>query len=464
MLRDLPAWRISGFRLAMIFVALFAASILVMLGIIWWQSSAYVDKRINLIIHTRAERLMRMPPQKLPAALDEAMEIDTRKINLFGLYHADGGYVAGNVAQLPTALPVDGQLYDFPGYQPLPHIEEFSSKPEARVMAMRLPQGDILLLGRETGDLNDIRDIFLRSLLTGGAITLALGLSIGFILSRESLKRVAEVGRTSAQIMLGDLSHRVAVSTRHDELDLLAMTINRMLDEIERLIAEVKGVTDSIAHDMRTPLTHLRLKLQAAQQRFDPSDDASAIFEDLLAEVDTLLGRFRALLRISEIRGSVRRAGFVKTDVAQVIRDVIELIGPLAEEKGITLLPALHPVPPILGDPALLFEAVLNLLDNAIKFTGSGGRVYVATSEANGHVLIDVVDNGCGIDPADRERLLQPFTQGKRNSPSETTAASGHGLGLSIVNAIVRLHDFELVFCDADVGAHLRISAPADYA
>ncbi len=456
---DLPAWRISGFRLAIIFVTLFAAGILTMLAFTWWQSLVYVDKHINLIIQTRAERMMQLPANRLAAAVTEAMEIDTRKINLFGLFRADGSYIAGNLPHLPAGLPVDGHVHDFPDYRPVSDAAEFSSRPEARAMAIRLPHGEILLLGREIGDLVDIRNIYLRSLLAGGAVTLVVGLLVGFLLSRESLHRVAEVGRTSAEIMNGDLSHRIAVSSRQDELDLLATTINRMLDEIERLMREVKGVTDSIAHDMRTPLTHLGLRLQAARQQFSPDDPAHAVFDALLADIDTLIGRFNALLRIAEIEGTVRRAGFVTTDAAKVIEDVIELIGPLAEDKNIALVPMLQ-ASPVMADPDLLFEALLNLIENAIKFTDPGGLVRVSATVHDDTVDIDVIDNGCGIAVADRERLLHPFTHRPRKPSNDPRNMSGHGLGLSIVNAIVRLHDFELQFCDATVGAHLRIRAP----
>jgi signal transduction histidine kinase len=254
-------------------------------------------------------------------------------------------------------------------------------------------------------------------------------------------------------IMRGDLGARLPVSERRDEVDMLATIVNRMLDRIERLLGEVKGVSDSIAHDLRTPLTRLRAQLYRMQTESDPTDPRTAMLERCIVDTDALLDRFRALLRISELEDLRRRAGFAEVDLGDTLRRVHELYTPVAEDKGVTLTLTLDQPQSVNADAHLLIEALSNLVANAIKFTPAQGTVELRGGRTPNGPRIDVLDNGPGIPTAERGAVLQRFYRSE--SGRETP---GFGLGLSIVAAIIRLHDFRLEISDnAPRGARLTL-------
>jgi signal transduction histidine kinase len=253
--------------------------------------------------------------------------------------------------------------------------------------------------------------------------------------------------------MRGDLGARLPVSERRDEVDMLATIVNRMLDRIERLLGEVKGVSDNIAHDLRTPLTRLRAQLYRLQTESDPHDARTAVLERCIVDTDALLDRFRALLRISELEDLRRRAGFAEVDLADTLRQIHELYAPLAEDKGVTFALTVADAPPVQADAHLLIEALSNLVANAIKFTPQHGTVELRSEWTPQGARIDVLDNGPGIPPSERGAVLQRFYRSESGRD-----ATGFGLGLSIVAAIIRLHGFRLEISDnSPHGARLTI-------
>jgi len=212
-----------------------------------------------------------------------------------------------------------------------------------------------------------------------------------------------------------------------------------MLGQLERLLGEVKGVTDNIAHDLRTPLTRLRAQLYRLQRERPEGEQATLLIGRCLGETDELLDRFHALLRISELEDLHRRAGFRQVDLTEILRRVHELYAPLAEDKSMQFSLEATAVPTVNADADLLFEAVTNIVSNAIRFTPTGGHITLRTQADARGARIDVLDTGPGIAPEEREAVLQRFYRAQRgeNRP-------GFGLGLSIVAAIVRLHGFQL--------------------
>jgi signal transduction histidine kinase len=255
-------------------------------------------------------------------------------------------------------------------------------------------------------------------------------------------------------VLQGDLTARLPVSSRGDEIDVLARLANTMMAEVERLLGEVQVVGQNVAHDLRTPLNRLRALLYRTSQGFDEADPRHAALEQALKETDSLLVRFRALQRIAEIDRRERRAGFAAVALEPLLRDVCELYEPLAEEARQTLEMRLAPVAPIQADGELLFEAVGNLVANAIKFTPAGGRVLLTLEPAPAGPRIQVLDSGCGVPEGERESVLQRFYRSRRHEQ-----APGSGLGLSIVAAVVRLHAFRLQLGDAQPGLSVTIDA-----
>jgi signal transduction histidine kinase len=444
-------WRPGALRLIVIYGAFFLAWSVVLVGTIHWQTVKYLDRVVGEILQQRVHYLASVDREHLPAMMAATDQLDLRGVMYFGLFDARGAYVSGTIDRVPVELPPDGNIHVLPN-----GVRATSGERNARALgvALRLPSGEELVLARYTSVADRI-GAMMRSAF-GWALSLLLipGLIGGFLLSRGPLRRVRGIEAAIAPITHGNLGVRLPLSPRRDEVDMLASVVNRTLDEVERLLGEVKGVTDSIAHDLRTPLTRLRTQLYRARQQSEPQASA-ALIERCIEDVDALLARFRALLRLSEIEDLSRHAGFDEVDPAETLQRVHELYAPLAEEKGIALQLHADVLPKIRADAPLLFEALSNLVDNAVKFTPRDGRVELRAARQPNGVRIDVLDNGPGIPVSERDAVLQRFYR-SRDSASE--GEGSYGLGLSVVAAIAKLHGFCLEIGDnAGVGARMTL-------
>ncbi|HSY26406.1 MAG TPA: HAMP domain-containing protein, partial [Burkholderiaceae bacterium] len=307
-------WRISTFRLAALFGLLFTIGNVALLGLIYWQTSTYLVHRIDDSIYTMSHGFKDAEPAEVLLQIRDALSYDLRKSNIYGLFAADGSLIAGNMRHFPKNLPVDGEIHQFVQHA-VPQYTVSGAAPEgdkglARAIVRRLSNGEILVVGRDFTQLEEIKAIILNALIVSGAVILTIGLISGFALSVRPLRRINAMREASRRIVQGDFGLRMPLSGRHDEVDMLATIINLMLDEIERLLNEVKSVTDALAHDLRTPLTRIRLLLYRMQQQATASNSQHQMLDTALTETDVLLRRFRALLRISEIENRQRKAGF----------------------------------------------------------------------------------------------------------------------------------------------------------
>jgi len=299
----------------------------------------------------------------------------------------------------------------------------------------------------------EINEIITRALALALLPTILLALIGGMLLSRGAVSRIAAVHRTSRLIMAGQLGERLVIRGRNDDFDKLARIVNEMLDEIQRLMSEAKGVGEDIAHDLRTPLTRLRGRIETALSALPPEAGLASTLATAIEDIDQILGTIKAILRIAEVEHGQRRAGFREVDLRDVVREAVELYEPTAEEKGIGLTITGEATTPVIGDGDLLFEAVSNLLDNTIKFTPANGRVVVSLHQrSDRHPSIWVADNGPGIPSADFSKMLRRFHRAdrSRNTP-------GAGLGLSLVAAITRLHSYGLVLHASGQGCCIEI-------
>jgi signal transduction histidine kinase len=420
-------WRISSLRLAALFGSLFVASIVAMMVWIYGQASSFLERRVDTLIQLNVQHLSQIPRTELPQAITRSQESDLRHIELYGLFSAHGEVLAGNLRQMPTLLK-DGTL----------QIPDAT----ARGVILPLANAEQLVVGRDLGELAEIRQILLNAMALGGSVMLLLGLLLGAWLTSRQLRRVNTLQDTALRITHGELGLRLPVGRRGDEIDLLASTVNWMLDEVERLLAEVKGVTQNMAHDLRTPLTRLRLLLDRTRQRHE-NTELAPVLEQALAEIDDLLNRFRALLRISEISNDLRKAGFRPVDLAQCATQVYELYEPLIEDKGLSFELSLEAHPQVLADPDLLLEVLCNLVDNAIKFTPSGGWLRLRLSAYGEQACLELSDSGIGLGTP---------------PPAESR---GHGMGLNLIEAIVHLHQFEFSLqATPPTGTLARLRAP----
>ena len=427
-------WRSSTTRLIIIYGAFFLVWSIVLIGSISWQTTQYLEQVVGQIVEQRAKFLAGIERERLPAMLAATAQLDLNGIMLYGLFDASDAYLSGNIERFPRELASDGALHLLPN-----GILGVNGERRGRALgiAMKLESGETLVIARNTS-IADRVGVMIRSAL-GWALSLILipGVIGGYLLSRGPLRRVRTIETGIQPVMRGDLGTRLAVSDRRDELDMLASIVNRMLDQIENLLGEVKGVSDSIAHDLRTPLTRLRAQLHRVRQQTADDDARTPTIERCIVDVDSLLDRFRALLRISELEDMRRRAGFADVDLSETLHRVHELYAPLAEEKNIAFSVHADDVQPLQADAPLLFEAIGNLVDNAIKFAPDGGIVDVRASREAKGPRIDVLDNGAGVPEAEREAVLRRFYRG-----GATTGDGGYGLGLPLVAAIAKLHGF----------------------
>ncbi len=440
--------RTVTFRLTLFYSLFFTLCVVVLLGFVYWETAEEMTRRVDQILTLEKSRLDEVQPDLLPDEIDKSIQRDRRHVFFYGLFTANGRLISGNIPQLPQGMPANGRIYEII----LPAGDLQAQPLPARMLAIRLDSVNFLLIGHEVQQLTEFGDIMRRAFFWGGSLAILLGLMFGLALSFRPLNRVEQIQQVCELIMRGNINERLPVSRHRDELDMLAAIVNRMLDEVERLMSEVKSVGDNIAHDLRTPLTRMRAVLYRMQQQLGDAPAQHAMMERVIADVDSLLLRFRALLRISEIENKQRRAGFKLIRLREILEQAVNFIEPLAEDKSIHLSLAAEQAEAIHGDGELLFEAVVNLLDNAIKFTPAGGRVEVRLSHGAGGAQIDITDTGAGIGENERTAVLNRFYRGEN-----VLQIPGYGLGLSIVMAIIRLHDFGFELGDANPGTRATI-------
>ncbi|MBM5457923.1 HAMP domain-containing histidine kinase [Pseudomonas sp. P66] len=439
-------WSSSTSRMLALYSFLFVAWSSILMGVLYFEVSGYLNKLTRHSLQQRQHLFAHMSGKQLDDALIASQAFEERSFDAYGLFDAQFNPLAGQIRQVPTDLGLDGKIHELSRCLDAddPHLPRDSCD----AVAIKVRDGRWLVLVRDNGSLFVVTRIILHALLWGLSLTIIPGFAGWYLLRRRPLKRIRAIQATAEQIVAGDLTQRLPLSQRRDELDMLAAIVNAMLDRIERLMHEVKGVCDNIAHDLRTPLTRLRAQLyRIRQQAGDNSAQADAL-EQAIGETDTLMARFRGLLRISELEDRQRRAGFVELDPRALLVEMHDFYLPLAEDGEIQLkleLPA--QLPPLNGDRELLFEALANLLGNAIKFTPAGGAVRMRARNEAGVVSIEVEDSGPGIPQSEREAVLKRFYRSE-----EGHRHPGFGLGLSVVAAIIDLHGFALEVGASELG------------
>lgn len=420
--------------------------ILILLALIYGLTAREMVHRTDRILHARAQMLINSPPQALQAQITQLTRNGGDGISYFGMLSSEG-------------RPLLGNLRGSSGYR-LGHIRVIAERPgrhgAIRMLATRLPSGQILLIGRDIAPLVDLRRRVFEAITLSALIVIPLILIAAFALSIAPLRRVARLQRSAEQIAGGRLEERMPILGRGDELDLFATIVNHMVEEVGRVVSQVKSVTDAVAHDLRTPLTRVRAQLYRASQQPDIGDDMRAGIEASLADLDSVIERFAALLRISELEASGRQSHFVRVSLDRIAPSVVALYEPLAEDKNMALTLDADGAAEVLGDQSLLFEALSNLVDNAIKFTPEGGHIAIVVRSGNGDVVLEVRDDGPGVAEERRQAVLRRFDRGGVSSE-----IPGTGLGLSVVAAILHIHQFTLELDDAAPGLIVRITAPA---
>jgi signal transduction histidine kinase len=415
----------------------------------WRVVEAETRQVVNAELAGLADDYRRLGTLGLARAIERRMADANARDAIYLLTDAQGRKIAGNLRDWPpTVVPGSGwvtlELYRTDADRPV----------TLSAASVRLRGGERLLVGRDSAG----RALYDRALWQAGALALiaaaALSLATGWLLSRVVFSRLSEIARTADRIVTGDLDQRVPIRGTGDELDRLSETLNAMLDRIGQLVAHLRTTTDSLAHDLRSPLTRLRGQVE---QMADP--DLAPLAREALAaralsEADHLLRVFSALTQIARAETGVGREDFAPLDLGALARELAELYAPAAADRGVTLEVA-GAAAPVTGNRTLIAQAVSNLVENALRYTPEGGTLTLALSQTDAHTVLAVTDTGPGIPEDQREAVLARFV-----TLDPARSARGAGLGLALAQAVAHLHGGDLVLSDNAPGLRAALRLP----
>ena len=431
--------RTSSFRLVLLYTGLFTVSVLVLLVMVLWWGSAYVTQQTDEMVSDEIGDVQAAAAKAGSGGLRVAVTDFSRQAgsrDRYLLEDSTGKVLAGNMPHIP---PVPGAITWYPTNSILNFWPLASG---VRGAGIRTADGDFLFVGLSTFALNEMRETVTQGFLSVIGATLLLAVAGGVVMSLGSLRRVEEIGRAGQEIVATDLSRRIAVRGTGDEFDRLALSLNAMLDRIQALMEGLNQVSSDIAHDLRTPLTRLRQRLELAYRRENDAGAWRQALEGATRDVDAILETFAALLRIAQIESCSQGIEFTCVDLSALMEELVEFYSPLAEEHRHTLHGMVEPQLCITGDSELLTQAFSNLIENAIRHSDAGA-VTVAAWRLGDATLIEIKDPGPGIPQEFRGKVFQRFFRLER---SRTTP--GTGLGLSLVAAIALMHRAEVAFLD----------------
>ena len=438
-------FRSTALRLAALYTAVFALAV-VMLGAITLLTirRALSDEFDARIRAESAAMVQEYRSEGLQGVVEAVRERDRTPGAIdYGVQGAAGEPLAGRLAGSLAA----------PGWSVLRRAGGRAGESEPiRVLTVVLPDGHRLLVGDEEERIEALDGALLRGFVGAFLGVIVLGAAGGYALSRGVHRRLAAISGTAEAIIDGDLARRVPVRGANDDLDRLALTFNRMLDRIAALMESLKQVSSDIAHDLRTPLTRLRQKLEAGQAA--PADRGQAL-EGALSDLDGILDTFAGLLRIAQIEGGARRAAFRPGDLAAIAATVVDAFAPSAEDAHQTLRLEAHGPVPVIGDPELLTQMLVNLVENALRHAGVGAAVRVIAARVEGASTLSVIDDGPGVPDRERERVFDRFyrLEASRSTP-------GSGLGLALVAAVAKLHGADVRLIGRTPGLEARVTFP----
>jgi signal transduction histidine kinase len=439
--------RSSTLRLALISILVFGAAVIGLLGYVYFSAASYVRLLADRDIAAEIAVLQKTDGGRdaLVAAVNERIAGGRVEGGRYLLTDAAFMPLAGNLKEWPTALK------DADGWSTVAAADGHL----LRVDTAALPNGLRLLVGKDIDDLRGFAAKINTALALALLMIFVLAGVVTVYVSRRTVGRIESINAISRSIMQSDLGKRIPLRGTRDEWDRLAQNLNLMLDRIETLMGEVKQATDNVAHDLRTPLTRMRGRLEKASGRPREGENDQALIGDTIGELDRVLTMFASLTRISQIEAKDRTAVFRTVNLADIAGEVVELFDAAAEHERVSLTASADPTAFVTGDRDLLFDAVANLVDNAIKHGREAGRVRVEVTRGENGATIAVTDDGPGIPDHERQHVLKRFYRLERSRRTP-----GNGLGLSLVAAVAHLHGADIEMADNAPGLTFRLRFP----
>jgi signal transduction histidine kinase len=444
----------STFKVALICIIAFGAVVLALFGFVYASTASYVMERSDRAI--AADRAAFIDAYEHGGREQLRTAIERRTADMRdgeGVYLlADAAFtpLAGNLKHWPPSLADNFGRGDFPVSET--DAQAAAPQPVVRASFETLGDGSHLLVGRDIGDLEAFARKIYLALAFVVLLIFVLALFAGAAVTRRTVGRIESINATSRAIMQSGLGERVPLCGSHDEWDQLAENLNSMLDRIGVLMGEVKQATDNVAHDLRTPLTRMRGRLEKACTELRSATADQTLIADTMADLDDVLRMFSSLTRISQIETSTRTSGFRSVDLGEVTEAVVELFDAAAEDKNVDLKVVGDRSVSITGDRDLLFDAVANLVDNAIKHGREAGLVTVELNRCESDAVISVIDDGPGIPPDEHQHVFRRFYRLERSRRTP-----GNGLGLSLVAAVARLHEGRVRLLDNAPGLKVEL-------
>jgi signal transduction histidine kinase len=447
----------STFKLALIAIGTFGMIVSVIFTYVYLSTITYVRDRSDRFILTDHATLrdvyQRSGRDGLIDAIRRRMAYRGSANRVYILVDPSSVVLGGNLKAWPAAVTATSGWTEFRAPSSTPE----TSQPLIRAMLETFPSGDRLLVGRDISDVDSFTARIKAAAISGIALIFVLAGVASVLVTRRTVGRIEQINATSRAIMQSGLDKRIPLRGTSDEWDRVAENLNLMLDRIETLMGEVKQVSDSVAHDLRTPLTRMRGRLEKAYHGERTSEADQSLIGDTIADLDSVLRMFSSITRIAQIEAQARRDAFRQVNLLEVASKVVELYDAAAEQDGTRLSLVGDQAVTVTGDHDLIFDAIANLVDNAIKHGRPGGEIRVTIESAEGEGVISIADDGPGIPSCERDHVFKRFYR-----LEQSRYTPGHGLGLSLVAAVARLHGARIEMGDNAPGVQFKLRfAPA---
>ena len=449
--------RSTTFKLALISIGVFGAVVVALFGYVYWSTTTFVLSRSDSVIEAEQAMLRRTYDTSgrdgLIRAIDQRKAAAPVEGAVYLLASESFVPVAGNLREWPSALDVANKWGEFTSTALTPDAS--ASRSLIRAKWEIFPDGSHLLVGRDISDLDRFADKIYAALVFTILLILMLAAAASVSVTRRTVGRIESINATSRSIMESGLGRRIPLRGTQDEWDHLAQNLNSMLERIEGLMAEVKQVTENVAHDLRTPLTRMRGRLEKAGIDKSAADHDPSLISETIADLDDVLRMFSSLTRISQVEATDRKVAFRRVNLVEIATGVAELFDAAAESKGGRVEIIGDKLVHISADRDLLFDAISNLVDNAIKHGREGGIVIVSVEQKDSEAVLSISDDGPGIPPDEFEHVFKRFYRLERSR-----SMPGNGLGLSLAAAVARLHGARIALSDNTPGLKVELQFP----